>query len=153
MARERWLFLAASLALLGKLPACSNTCLNPQPEPPGNGCSESHSSRPTAGQDAGRPDGGAAADARSDLATDARADDGPSFHDAGDQRDAPSDAGTDGAHDDAAPEASSDSDAAVSSDAPGDRAADAPDGSLEDGADALDDGTNDALEVPADDGP
>jgi hypothetical protein len=69
------------------------------------------------------------------------------------RRDVHSEAGTDGGLEDAAPEASSDSDAAASSDVTDDRGEAAPDGSMEDAGHPHDDGTNDALDVPVDDGP
>ena len=41
MLRARWLVLLGALACGMGLSGCTGACLNPQPEPPGSGCSES----------------------------------------------------------------------------------------------------------------
>jgi hypothetical protein len=69
MKRERWLVLAACLAFLRLLPSCANRCLNPQPEPPGDGCEKGiNTTAGDAGRGAGGPDAGSSADAQVDQA-------------------------------------------------------------------------------------
>ena len=167
MARQRWLVLAGSLALLRLLPACGNLCLNPQPEPPGGGCDKEMST--TGGRDGGpaatAPDARFGVDARisSDSAVDGGP--GPSPEDAGvdqaaDHADITSDAGLDAApwdssdgSDDVSIDSPGDGDAAVSTDAPDESVADAVEGASsdvqDDGAsqDAQLDGAKNAVDV------
>ena len=165
MARALWLVLAGCLALLPcLLPGCGNTCLNPQPEPPGGGCSEADRGIGTGRADAGpefradggrdsAPDDGETGDSAPDAATD--------------QREDQADAGADGAPRDDAPETSTDSDATSSGDAeddgaidPGDAASvdtssdfagEARDGTARDSSSDAP-GTDDAPDAPIGDG-
>src|SRR3954471_11793487 len=109
MARSRWLILVACVAALRLLPAC-NTCggLNPQPEPPGSGCSYGDMAIPA---DSGR----ASADAGTDANVDGDSSDGPgaTSRDGGaDQREDSADAAVDGLPQDAALDAAADADGA-----------------------------------------
>lgn len=164
MTRERWLVLAGCLALLPFFPACANTCLNPQPEPPGGGCNEATSSiRPPNDSGAGNSflDARSAADAGPDGAGDAALDDRANPRDGGadqaDRADGSLDDAPDDAADDAAPETSSDGEGGAPSDAPEDGPDDAPDalpdaGAVDGSSDALIDGADGVSNDDAGDG-